>query len=126
MTIPKSLASILSGAALCASLAACTSPQAPEGPELPEQTTTASVDLSAGDVFLTAARATAPELEYVDDATLTDLWPSVCGAFEAGASTSMIGYTMIQSGLDATASGAVVGAATASLCPEYEDAARGQ
>ncbi len=130
MTIPKSLAGLVLAAALCAPLAACTSPQAPEGPEFPSQTATAVVEdgpgLSDADLFLTTARAVAPALEAVDDSTLTDLGESVCGAFDAGATTALVAKTMLGSGMDATQAGAVVGAATTTLCPEHESAARGQ
>jgi len=129
--IPKYLTGYaLAGAALCAVLTGCTSPEAPAYPDLPEQTQSEPLDpavgLGEGDVYLAAARAVAPTLETVADTDLRGLGQSVCGAFDAGVSTGEVGATMIESGLTATESGAVVGAATSTLCPEHGDAARGQ
>jgi hypothetical protein len=129
VTIPKTLALYaVTGAALCASLTACVSPQAPNGPKLPPPSPTAGAEatpgLSDADLFLTAARAVAPDLAVVDDSTLTNLGESVCNAFDAGATSGMVAKTMLGSGMDATAAGAVVGAATSTLCPEHKADAR--
>ncbi|AWY07524.1 hypothetical protein SEA_LAZERLEMON_41 [Streptomyces phage LazerLemon] len=131
--IPKYLAGYaLLAAALCAALTGCepgdgTEPSPEPGPAVsaPQSTGTA---LPETDLYLAAARAVAPGLETVPDSDLIELGQSVCAAFDAGATTAEIGVTMISSGLDATASGAVVGSATGAsgLCPEHGDAARGE
>lgn len=129
-TIPRTLAAYaVAGAALCAVLAGCkdtgdTEPDPSPGPAV-SAPQSAESGLSDTDTFLAAARAVAPALAGVPDGDLRDLGESVCGAFDAGVTTAEVGVTMIESGLGATESGAVVGAATATLCPEHSDAARG-
>jgi len=129
--IPKYLAGYaVAAAALGALLTACgpddgTEPSPSPAPA-PSAAQSSETALSDSDLFLAAARAVAPDLQAVPDSDLIDLGQSVCGAFDAGADTATIGVTMITSGLDATASGAVVGAATSTLCPEHEGAARGE
>lgn len=128
--IPKYLAGYaVAAAALGALLTACgpdddRTPDPEPGPAV-SQPQSSETGLSDSDLYLAAARAVAPALETVPDGDLRDLGESVCGAFDAGVGTAEIGVTMIESGLDATSSGAVVGAATSTLCPEHSDAARG-
>ncbi|AYD86787.1 hypothetical protein SEA_MICRODON_40 [Streptomyces phage Microdon] len=128
--IPKYLAGYaVAATALCALLVGCepddgTEPSPSPAPA-PSAAQSDETDLSASDLYLAAARAVAPVLETVGDASLIELGQSVCGAFDAGVGTAEVGVTMIESGLDATASGAVVGAATSTLCPEHSDDARG-
>ncbi|AXH49429.1 hypothetical protein SEA_CROSBY_41 [Streptomyces phage Crosby] len=128
--IPKYLAGYaVAATALCALLAGCDPDDgrepSPSPAPAPSEPQAAETGLSGTDLYLAAARAVAPNLESVPDADLIDLGQSVCGAFDAGVGTAEVGVTMISSGLDATASGAVVGAATSTLCPEHEDDARG-
>lgn len=130
MTIPKTLALyVATGAALCAVLTGCDpdagqepNPTPGQGAGAPKSTETV---LSDEDLFLVSSRATAPALEAVPDADLQALGQSVCGALDAGVTLAAVGVTMISSGLGATESGAVVGAAIVSMCPEHENLIHG-
>lgn len=131
--IPKTLAAYaVAGAALCAVLVGCE----PESGETPQPSPGPAVtDQSAGDerlyetdLYLTAARAVAPELSAVPDADLVALGESVCGAFDRGVSTGEVAEAMTSDGaLTGTQAGAVVGSATGSygFCPEHGEVAQG-
>lgn len=114
-------------AALCAGLSACggdaegfTPDPTPVAVSESQETVPEDIPtLSDDDLYLAAARAVAPELVPVPDKDLLGLGHSVCEALKVGATLAEVGVIMIQSGLDASPSGAVVGSATRTFCPEY-------
>lgn len=103
------------------SLVQCVTPRA-------EQAAAPEPARSSSELFLTAARSTAPDLESVSDRTLLDAGNTVCSELDAGTSMSDIQtVALIGMGGSGTAeqwmAGAVIGAATGYLCPEHRQPA---
>lgn len=74
---------------------------------------------SIDSIYLSVVREGAPLTRTADDETLISLAKSTCEFFDAGASFEDVALIAMESGVDATTAGTVIGAGTEAYCPEY-------
>ena len=89
------------------------------GPSVETESNESESVESIDSIYLSVVREGAPLTRTADDETLISLAKSTCEFFDAGASFEDVALIAMESGVDATTAGTVIGAGTEAYCPEY-------